>query len=160
MEHEKVFRDASKLAAVLDSLRRERGALVLANGCFDILHVGHVRYLREAAALGATLVVALNDDESTRALKGTGRPVMGEEERAEILLSLRFVDYVLIFHERTVDGIIRMLRPDFHAKGTDYTNDTVPERETARAVGCRTVIVGDPKNRSSREIIHRIREGA
>ncbi len=160
MAHRNVFRDRAELAAELAPLRRERGPLVLANGCFDVLHVGHIRYLREAAALGAILVVALNDDESTRALKGAGRPVMGEDERAEILLALRFVDFVLIFRERTVDGIIRSLRPEIHAKGTDYTADTVPERDTSREVGCKTVIVGDPKNHSSRDIIRTIREGA
>lgn len=160
MAHRKVFRDPAELAAELAPLRRERGALVLANGCFDVLHVGHIRYLRDAAALGAILVVALNDDESTRVLKGAGRPVMGEDERAEILLALRFVDFVLIFRERTVDGIIRSLRPEIHAKGTDYTTDTVPERDSAREVGCRTVIVGDPKSHSSRDIIRTIREGA
>ena len=160
MPNRKVFRDAAELAASLVPLRRERGALVLANGCFDIIHVGHIRYLRAAAALGAILVVALNDDESTRSLKGAGRPVMGEDERAEILLALRFVDFVLIFRERTVDGIIRSLRPEIHAKGTDYTADTVPERDTSGEVGCRTVIVGDPKSHSSRDIIRTIKEGA
>ncbi|MDD4856660.1 MAG: adenylyltransferase/cytidyltransferase family protein [Candidatus Krumholzibacteria bacterium] len=160
MEHERIFRDASKLAVELEALRRKRGAVVLANGCFDILHVGHIRYLREASVLGGILVVALNDDESARALKGAGRPVMSAEERAEILLALRYVDYVLIFSESTVDGIIRTLRPDFHAKGTDYRCDTVPERETASSVGCRTVIVGDPKDHSSRDIIGRVREGS
>lgn len=160
MENERIFRDASKLGEELKALRPERGAVVLANGCFDILHVGHIRYLREASTLGAILVVALNDDESTRRLKGAGRPVMSAEERAEMILALRFVDFVLIFNECTVDGIIRTLRPDFHAKGTDYRCDTVPERETARSVGCRTVIVGDPKDHSSRDIIGRIKEGA
>jgi len=160
MQTARVFRDASKLAHELDAVRRQGGAVVLANGCFDLLHVGHIRYLRGAAALGAVLVVALNDDESTRALKGPGRPVMGEEERSEMLLALRFVDYVLIFGERSVDGIIRTLRPDFHAKGTDYTVENVPERETARAIGCTTVIVGDPKDHSSRDLIRTIREGA
>jgi len=160
MHETRIFRDVSKLDHELDAVRRERGRIVLANGCFDLLHVGHIRYLRDAAALGAVLVVALNDDKSTRALKGSGRPIMGEEERSEMLLALRFVDYVLIFGERSVDGIIRALRPNIHAKGTDYTVETVPERDTARAVGCATVIVGDPKDHSSRDIIRAIREGA
>ena len=160
MEEKRVFRDASALAGVLEPLRRKHGAVVLANGCFDLLHVGHIRYLREAAALGSILVVALNDDESTRELKGAGRPVMGEEERCEMLLALRFVDFVLLFREGTVDEVIRIIRPDFHAKGTDYTVETVPERESSRAVDCTTVIVGDPKDHSSRDIIRRIREGA
>ena len=160
MADRRVFRDASELAAELAAVRGAKGKVVLANGCFDVLHVGHIRYLREAAALGGVLVVALNDDASARALKGAGRPFMSEDERAEMLLALRFVDYVLVFRERTVDGIIRTLRPDVHAKGTDYTQDTVPERETAREVGCSTVIVGDPKDHSSTDIIGRIRRGA
>jgi rfaE bifunctional protein nucleotidyltransferase chain/domain len=160
MEDRKVFRDAPTLAGVLEPLRRERGAVVLANGCFDLLHVGHIRYLREAAALGSILIVALNDDASTRKLKGAGRPVMGEDERCEMLLALRFVDFVLLFGEATVDEVIRIIRPEFHAKGTDYTAETVPERESSRAVGCTTVIVGDPKDHSSRDIIRKIREGA
>lgn len=159
MEPKRLFDDPEELAAALEPLRRERGALVLANGCFDVLHVGHIRYLREAASLGGILVVALNDDASTRALKGPGRPVMAERDRAALLLALRFVDFVLLFGESTVDRALRVLRPDIHAKGTDYTPDTVPERETARAIGCRTVITGDPKERSSRGIIGRIREG-
>ena len=159
MTYPKVFRDAAALHRVLEDERRARGDVILANGCFDVLHVGHVRYLREAAALGALLVVALNDDSSTKALKGVGRPIMPEDERAELLCALRFVDYVLIFSGPTVDDIIRVLRPDFHAKGTDYTSETVPERETARSVGCSTVIVGDPKAHSSRDMIRRIREG-
>lgn len=159
MEPKRLFDDPRELATALEPLRRERGALVLANGCFDVLHVGHIRYLREAAALGGILVVALNDDASTRALKGAGRPVMGERDRAALLLALRFVDFVLLFGESTVDRALRVLRPDIHAKGTDYTPDTVPERETARAIGCRTVITGDPKERSSRDIIGRIRKG-
>jgi rfaE bifunctional protein nucleotidyltransferase chain/domain len=160
MNEVRIFRDAEALAAELGALRAGRGPVVLANGCFDVLHVGHVRYLRAAAALGGILVVALNDDESTGAIKGPGRPVIPAAERAEIIGALRCVDYVLLFGERTVDGVIRALRPDVHAKGTDYTSETVPERETARAVGCRTVIVGDPKDHASRDIIRRIREGA
>ncbi len=153
---ERIFRDALPLAQELLPYR-ERKLIVLANGCFDILHVGHVRYLREAASLGEILVVAVNDDKSTRVLKGEGRPIVREDERAELVMSLRFVDYVLIFDEETVDGIIEILRPHIHAKGTDYTVDTVPERKTARSVGCRTVIVGDPKDHASRDIIERIR---
>ena len=153
----RLFRDVDELARELGP-RREGGArIVLANGCFDILHVGHVRYLEEAAALGDLLVVAVNDDRSTRALKGSGRPVIPEEERAELLLALRCVDRCLLFGEATVDRIIRRLRPDVHAKGTDYTVESVPERETARDVGTETVITGDPKKHASREIIGRMR---
>ncbi len=150
------FRDAAELA---DRLRAERGKgrrLVLANGCFDLLHVGHVRYLDGASSHGDILVVALNDDDSTRRLKGPGRPLFPAVERAEILLALRKVDYVLLFSGETVDSVIRVLRPDVHAKGTDYSVESVPERETAREVGCVTVIVGDPKNHSSSEIMGRL----
>ncbi|MCK4548979.1 MAG: adenylyltransferase/cytidyltransferase family protein [Candidatus Krumholzibacteria bacterium] len=152
-----VFTDAGRLAGILDDIRSVDRKVVLANGCFDIIHVGHVRYLEEAADQGHILVVAINDDDSTRRLKGEGRPVMPAVERAEILSAMRFVDYVLIFAEDTVDGVLRELRPDVHAKGTDYTVETVPEIETAREIGCVTVITGDPKDRSSRGIISRLR---
>ncbi len=155
---EVIFTDAGSLAGILAGLRSGDRKVVLANGCFDIIHVGHVRYLEEAADHGDFLVVAINDDDSTRRLKGEGRPVMPALERAEILSAMRFVDYVLIFPEDTVDGVLRELRPDVHAKGTDYTVETVPEIETAREIGCVTVITGDPKDRSSRGIISRLRQ--
>ncbi len=155
---EVIFTDAGSLAGILAGLRSGDRKVVLANGCFDIIHVGHVRYLEEAADHGDFLVVAINDDDSTRRLKGEGRPVMPALERAEILSAMRFVDYVLIFQEDTVDGVLRELRPDVHAKGTDYTVETVPEIETAREIGCVTVITGDPKDRSSRGIISRLRQ--
>ncbi len=150
---ERYFRDVSVLTGRLRARRENGERLVLANGCFDMLHVGHIRYLEEASSHGDILVVALNDDESTERLKGAGRPVFPEDERAEMLLALRPVDFVLLFSGETVDEIIRELRPDVHAKGTDYTVESVPEIETAREVGCRTVIVGDPKDHSSSEII-------
>jgi rfaE bifunctional protein nucleotidyltransferase chain/domain len=159
MNDERIFREPARLRKTLERARAERGAVVLANGIFDILHVGHIRYLEGAAALGGILVVALNDDASARALKGPGRPVVPAEERAETLAALRVVDFVLIFGGATVDGIIEALRPDVHAKGTDYTVDTVPELGTARSVGTKTVIVGDAKGHSSRDMIKRIREG-
>ena len=152
-----IFRNPKALAKELLRCSNEKGPVVLANGCFDLLHVGHIRYLSEASSLGGILVVALNDDLSTSLLKGAGRPVVREDERAEILLALKAVDYVLIFGETTVDRIIEILRPDIHAKGTDYSVETVPEMETARSIGCRTVIVGDPKDHSSRDIIRGIR---
>lgn len=155
---EVIFTDAGRLAGILAGFRSGDRKVVLANGCFDIIHVGHVRYLEEAADHGDFLVVAINDDDSTRRLKGEGRPVMPALERAEILSAMRFVDYVLIFPEDTVDGVLRELRPDVHAKGTDYTVETVPEIETAREIGCVTVITGDPKDRSSRGIISRLRQ--
>ena len=154
---EVIFTDTGRLAGILAGLRSGDRKVVLANGCFDIIHVGHVRYLEEAAVHGDILVVAINDDDSTKRLKGEGRPVMPSVVRAEILSAMRFVDYVLIFQDDTVDGVLRELRPDVHAKGTDYTVETVPEIETAREIGCVTVIAGDPKDRSSRGIISRLR---
>jgi D-glycero-beta-D-manno-heptose 1-phosphate adenylyltransferase len=127
--------------------------ITLANGCFDLLHVGHIRYLRAAKELGGKLVVAINSDTSVRKLKGAGRPIMPAEERAEILVALADVDAVVIFPENDVRAIVREIRPDFHAKGTDYTAQSVPEREEVEACGGRVMIVGDPKNHSATEII-------
>jgi rfaE bifunctional protein nucleotidyltransferase chain/domain len=127
--------------------------VTLANGCFDLLHVGHVRYLHAAKQLGGRLIVAINSDESVRALKGNGRPLMPAEERAEILAALTDVDAVVIFPERDVQALIREVRPDVHAKGTDYTADTVPERDVVLECGGRVEIVGDPKDHSATEII-------
>jgi rfaE bifunctional protein nucleotidyltransferase chain/domain len=133
--------------------RRAGDRITLANGCFDVLHVGHVRYLRAARELGGKLIVAVNADDSVRALKGEGRPVMPAKERAEILAALADVDAVVIFPEHDVRGIIREVRPDVHAKGTDYTVESVPEREEVEACGGRVAIVGDPKDHSATEII-------
>src|SRR5271168_4424007 len=128
-------------------------AVTLANGCFDLLHVGHVRYLHAAKQLGGRLIVAINADESVRALKGEGRPLMPAKERAEILSALADVDAVVIFPERDVRALIREIRPNVHAKGTDYTADTVPERDVVAECGGRVEIVGDPKDHSATEII-------
>jgi D-glycero-beta-D-manno-heptose 1-phosphate adenylyltransferase len=133
--------------------RHAGDSVTLANGCFDLLHVGHVRYLHAAKQLGGRLIVAINSDESVRALKGEGRPLMPAEERAEILSALADVDAVVIFPERDVRALIREVRPDVHAKGTDYTADTVPERDVVLECGGRVEIVGDPKNHSATEII-------
>ncbi|MFZ0798364.1 MAG: adenylyltransferase/cytidyltransferase family protein [Terriglobales bacterium] len=133
--------------------RHDGDRITLANGCFDLLHVGHVRYLHAARELGGRLIVAVNGDASVRALKGEGRPVMPAEERAEILASLADVDAVIVFPEEDVCAIIRDIRPDFHAKGTDYTVESVPERDQVEACGGRVVIVGDPKKHSATEII-------
>ena len=133
--------------------RRAGNRVTLANGCFDLLHVGHVRYLHAARELGGKLIVAVNSDDSVRVLKGEGRPVMPAEERAEILASLADVDAVVIFAEKDVCAIIREVHPDFHAKGTDYTAESVPERDVVEACGGRVVIVGDPKNHSATDII-------
>jgi D-glycero-beta-D-manno-heptose 1-phosphate adenylyltransferase len=133
---------------------RESGdQIILANGGFDLLHVGHVRYLRAAKQLGGRLVVAINSDESVRALKGDGRPLMPAEERAEIVAALADVDAVVIFPELDVRNIIREIQPDIHAKGTDYRTETVPEADLVQAYGGRVEIVGDPKNHSSSHII-------
>lgn len=133
--------------------RRAGERVTLANGAFDLLHVGHVRYLRGAKALGGKLVVAINSDESVRALKGEGRPVVPENERAEIVAALADVDAVVIFPELDVRAIIREIRPDVQAKGTDYAAESVPERDTVMECGGRVEIVGDPKDHSSSEII-------
>jgi len=144
--------------ALADRLRAERKRIVLANGCFDLLHVGHVRYLRAARRLGDVLFVGINSDAAVARLKGRGRPLMPAAERAEILLSLREVDHVVIFEEDTADRLIASLRPDVHAKGTDYLAGAVPEEPTVRSVGGRVALVGDPKDHSTRDLITRIVE--
>ncbi|HXZ40553.1 MAG TPA: adenylyltransferase/cytidyltransferase family protein [Terriglobales bacterium] len=133
--------------------RRAGKRITLANGCFDLLHVGHVRYLHAAKRLGGRLIVAINSDRSVRALKGEGRPLMPAEERAEIVAALADVDAVVIFPEPDVRALIREIRPDIQAKGTDYTADTVPERDVVLEYGGRVEIVGDPKDHSASEII-------
>jgi D-glycero-beta-D-manno-heptose 1-phosphate adenylyltransferase len=133
--------------------RRAGEPVTLANGCFDLLHVGHVRYLHAAKQLGGRLVVAINADESVRALKGAGRPIMPDAERAEILAALADVDAVVIFPERDVRALIREIKPDIQAKGTDYTADSVPERDAVSEYGGQVRIVGDPKDHSASEII-------
>lgn len=136
-----------------DEWRRSGERITLANGCFDLLHVGHVRYLHAAKELGGRLIVAINSDESVCALKGEGRPLMPAEERAEILAALADVDAVVIFPEHDVRALIREIRPEIQAKGTDYTADTVPERDAMQEHGGRVEIVGDPKDHSASEII-------
>jgi rfaE bifunctional protein nucleotidyltransferase chain/domain len=139
------------------SAARQLGArVVMANGCFDILHAGHVRYLKGARELGDLLVVGVNSDQQVRTLKGPGRPIMPEAERAEIVASLEAVDLVTIFDEPTVEALLLALKPDIHAKGTDYTEDTVPEREVVRSYGGRVAIVGDPKDHSTSRLIGRL----
>lgn len=135
-------------------IERARGSkIVLANGCFDILHVGHIRYLAGAKALGDVLVVGINSDEQVARIKGHNRPFMPQDERAEIVAAFRFVDIVTIFDEATVEELIRTIRPDIHAKGTDYTVESVPEREIVQECGGTVAIVGDPKDHSSTELI-------
>src|SRR2546425_1967853 len=132
--------------------------VVLANGCFDILHVGHLRYLRDARALGDVLVVAINSDRSVRLIKDEGRPILGENERVLLVSALRPVDYVVLFDEPDVSRVLNVLRPAIHAKGTDYTEQTVPERAKVLAYGGEVRITGDPKNHSTRDIIETILE--
>jgi len=145
-------------AALAERLRAAGKRIVLANGCFDLLHVGHVRYLHGARALGDILFVGLNSDAAVRRLKGPGRPLLPIAERAELLAALRDVDHLVVFDEDTADGLVTRLRPHVHAKGTDYTPESVPERASVRAVGGRVVIAGDPKAHSTRDVIARIRE--
>jgi rfaE bifunctional protein nucleotidyltransferase chain/domain len=150
-------------AQLVEIAAAERAAgrtIAFANGCFDVLHVGHIRYLAAAAQEADRLIVAVNDDASERALKGEGRPLMHEAARAEMVAALRDVDYVLLFGDRTVDRLLRAIRPDVHCKGTDYTVDNVPERDTVRAYGGRIAIVGDPKDHSTRDLVAKLREGA
>lgn len=147
----------AELTPVIEAERRAGCTIALANGCFDILHVGHVRYLQAAAREADRLVVAINDDESVRALKGEGRPVLGASDRAELVAALRGVDYVVVFAGPTVSEVLLALRPDVHCKGTDYAPDTVPERDVVRSYGGRIAIVGDPKDHSTRDLLGRIR---
>jgi len=142
----------SELVACVTQARASGSRIVLANGCFDLVHVGHIRYLAGARALGEVLVVGVNSDHQARALKGPGRPAIPETERAELVSAIVFVDFVTIFDEPTVEGLIRALRPDFHAKGTDYTGETVPERAIVIECGGKVAIVGDPKDHSSTEL--------
>jgi rfaE bifunctional protein nucleotidyltransferase chain/domain len=147
------------LAAFVADARRAGRTVAFANGVFDLLHVGHVRYLEAAAAEADVLVVAVNDDASVRALKGPGRPILPAEDRAELVAALRAVAAVTIFAEPTVTPLLELLRPDVHCKGTDYTVDSVPERATVAAYGGRTAIVGDPKDHSTRDLLRTLREG-
>lgn len=148
--------ERNRLIARVSIERRHGHKIILANGCFDLFHVGHIRYLAGAKALGGCLIVGINSDEQVRKLKGTNRPFIPEEERAEIVAALKYVDYVTIFPEPTVTELIRAIRPDYQAKGTDYTTDSVPERETVIECGGRVTIVGDPKDHSSSELIARV----
>jgi rfaE bifunctional protein nucleotidyltransferase chain/domain len=145
-----------ELTAIVAQTRASGRKVVFTNGCFDLLHAGHVRYLEAAKALGDVLILGVNGDASVAALKGLGRPLQPEAERAEIVASLECVDFVLLFNDATVDGILRKLRPDVHAKGTDYTQESVPERETVRSYGGQVAIAGDPKDHSTKDLIERI----
>ena len=145
--------------AALAKLQRQGKRVVLANGCFDTLHVGHVRYLAGAKQQGDILVVAVNADSSVRSLKGPGRPILDEHARAQLVAALRDVDFVLLFSEPNVESLLEDLHPDVHAKGTDYTAENVPERAVSQRLGIRVAIVGDPKDHSTRAFLDGIRKG-
>ena len=147
-----------RLKEFLAEHRRRSEGIVLANGCFDTLHVGHIRYLQGASAEGDVLIVAVNSDSSVCALKGPGRPILPEQARAALVGALRSVDYVVLFSEPNVESLLQELRPDVHAKGTDYTSDSVPERATSARLGIRVAIVGDPKDHSTRAFIDSVRK--
>lgn len=149
--------DRGELVRRVETARRAGKTVALANGLFDLLHVGHLRYLEAAAAEADVLVVAVNADASARALKGPGRPIVPEAERAELLAGLACVDFVTIFPEADVVALLTALRPDVHCKGTDYTAETVPERETAHRLGVRVAITGDPKDHATRDLIAQVR---
>jgi rfaE bifunctional protein nucleotidyltransferase chain/domain len=145
------------LEAAVRAERVEGRTIAFANGCFDVLHVGHVRYLADAKAQADRLIVAINDDGSVSGLKGPGRPILSGADRAELVAALESVDYVVLFSDPDVNRLLRLLKPDVHCKGTDYTADTVPERDTVRAYGGRIAIVGDPKDHSTRDLLARIK---
>lgn len=146
----------AELVELVRGDRAQKLTIVFANGAFDLLHVGHIRYLEGAKREGDKLIVAINSDASVRGLKGPNRPVLAEADRAELVAALRAVDYVVIFDEPTVTPLLELLKPDVHCKGTDYTIDTVPERETVRAYGGRIAIVGDPKDHSTSNLLSRL----
>lgn len=146
------------LVASVTADRRAGCTIAFANGCFDILHVGHVRYLEGARREADRLVVAVNDDASERRLKGPGRPILPAAARAELVAALRAVDYVVVFGEPTVERLLRLVVPDVHCKGTDYTVETVPERAVAHELGIRIAIVGDPKDHATRDLLARVRQ--
>ena len=155
--HQKIV-ERSHLPELARNLRAQTRKVVFANGCFDILHVGHVRYLQGARAEGDALIVGVNADGSVCRLKGPGRPILDEGARALLVAALRAVDYVVIFPEPNVEALLEELRPDVHAKGTDYSAESVPERATADRLGIRVAIVGDPKNHSTRELLRSVRQ--
>jgi len=151
--------DRPQLIEAIAAAKKDGQRIVFCNGCFDVLHVGHVRYLEAAKALGDLLIVAINSDAQARRLKGENRPLMPQDQRAEIVSALDAVDFVTIFDEPTVADLLLALKPDVHAKGTDYTEDTVPERDVVRSYGGRVAIAGDPKDHSSSGLIDKVGSG-
>jgi rfaE bifunctional protein nucleotidyltransferase chain/domain len=159
MDATSLILDRLVLVARITEAKANGLTIVLANGCFDVLHAGHVRYLQGARALGHLLVVGINSDRQVARLKGQGRPLLPERDRAELVASLEVVDLVTIFEEPTVTELLLAIRPDVHAKGTDYTEETVPERDVVRSYGGRVAIVGDPKDHSTSEILKKVGSG-
>ena len=155
---DKVIPDLKALSAILASVRASGKTVVLTNGVFDLMHVGHVRYLEDARSRGDFLVVAVNSDKSAEALKGKGFPIHPAAERMEMLSALWFVDYVTTFEEETADDLLRLIQPDFYAKGTDYNTKTIPERQTVKELGIKAVFVGDKKTHATKKTVQRIRK--
>lgn len=153
-----IIRELDELKRIIDEEKERGRKVVFGNGCFDLLHVGHVRYLKGAKALGDVLIVAVNDDSSVTGLGKRKKVVTPAKERAEIIAALEGVDYVILFSDPNVENLLRILQPHIHAKGTDYTEETVPEGEIVRAYGGRVAIVGDPKDHSTRDLIKTIKE--
>jgi rfaE bifunctional protein nucleotidyltransferase chain/domain len=151
------IKSLKELAEIIGQEKNNGKKVVLANGVFDLLHVGHIRYLKEAKSLGDILIVAVNDDRSARLIKGEGRPVIPEEERIEVLSAISYVDYLVKFSQPTVEQVISTLKPDIQAKGTDYTTESVPERETVRSYGGKIAITGDPKDHSTSAILEKMK---
>lgn len=151
------IKSLKELAEIIGQEKNNGKKVVLANGVFDLLHVGHIRYLKEAKSLGDILIVAVNDDYSARLIKGEGRPIIPEEERIEVLAAISYVDYLVKFSQPTVEQVISTLKPDIQAKGTDYTTESVPERETVRSYGGKIAITGDPKNHSTSAILEKMK---
>jgi D-glycero-beta-D-manno-heptose 1-phosphate adenylyltransferase len=150
------IKSIEEIKGIVSRMHLNGARIVFVNGCFDLLHAGHVRYLQHARAFGDALILGVNSDACVQKLKGQGRPLQSEKDRAEILASMGCVDYVVVFNEPTVDALLMELKPDIHAKGTDYTEDSVPERATVLAYGGQTAIVGDAKNHSTRDLIQTI----
>jgi D-glycero-beta-D-manno-heptose 1-phosphate adenylyltransferase len=150
------IKNIDELKTVVRRLHKAGKTVVLANGCFDLIHVGHIRYLQSAREMGDALVVGINGDAGVEALKGKGRPLQSGPDRADMIASMECVDYVLLFDTPTVDGILNELQPDIHAKGTDYSEESVPERNTVRSYGGKVAIAGDPKDHSTRDLIQTI----
>jgi len=153
----KKIKTLDEMVEIRKSLKAQKKTVVFANGCFDILHVGHTRYLNAAKSLGDVLIVGLNSDVSVKKIKGAGRPIICQKERMRIVASLQSVDYVFVFDDLSADSVLLALKPDIHAKGTDYSEETVPERETVKSYGGIVAIVGDPKSHSTRDIIGNIK---